>query len=172
MILVTYFSVTGNTRRIAEAIYEVLPGEKQLLELGSVAPGIEHDLVFAGFPVMQFRPPRETVQFFKGLNPGQNLAIFVTHAMFPGSDDQAMNDMLEKVLQKCRNVAPLANLTGFFHCRGELAEPTARMLADSGIPLLQQFAELRKDTIGHPDLHDFDQARKFGLEVINKLRAK
>lgn len=170
MILVTYFSVTGNTRRVAEAIHMSIPGEKQLLEMGLVPPGKDYDLVFAGFPVMQFRPPREAIQFFKGLNPGQNLAIFVTHAMFPGPEDQAMSDMLEGVLRKCRSAAPQTTLTGFFHCRGELAEPTARMLSESGIVLLQQFAALRPDTLGHPDLVDLDNAGRFGSEVIQKLR--
>jgi flavodoxin len=169
MILVTYHSVTGNTRRVAEAIYQAIPGEKQLLEMSMVKPGDCYDLVFAGFPVMQFRPSREASQFLKTLKPGQKLALFVTHAMFPDGHDKAMSEMLVGVLRKCRTAVPQANLCGFFNCPGELAGPVEKMLAESGIPLLRQFAAMSERTRGHPNVPDLEKAHRFCEMVIHGL---
>ena len=49
--LITYFTRTGNTKLVAEAIFEALPGDKTLqpmAEAGDIAP---FQLIFAGFPV-------------------------------------------------------------------------------------------------------------------------
>ncbi len=169
MILVTYHTVTGNTRKVAEAIHQVIP-HALLLPLSDVPSSATFDLIFAGFPIMQFRPPREIITFLAGIPEEQKLALFVTHAMSSGNEDDATKKMLGSILDKCRKAAPQADLKGFFDCRGELAEQTAGMLAASGIPLLMKFAGMRKETIGHPDIQELQEAGLFARSIIAGLK--
>ena len=49
-ILVAYMSVTGNTRKVAEAIYDVITEEKEIGELKDLESLEGYDLIFLGFP--------------------------------------------------------------------------------------------------------------------------
>jgi len=162
--LVTYFSVTGNTRKVAETIFHALPGEKELKALGEVISLEGYDRVFIGFPVMQFGPPREVRKFAQSLAGGKRVALFVTHAMATGTDDPVQRKMLETELGKCRDLFPDA--VGFFHCKGELSVKTASELTETGIPMLMEFAGMRPLTLGHPTTDELYQARIFALSVV------
>lgn len=161
--LVAFFSLTGNTRKVAEAIFHALPDEKDLKTLAEVTYPEDYDLVFIGFPVMQFGPPREVRKFARE-HPGlKKVALFVTHAMPAGSTDPFQKEMLERELGRCRELFP--DVAGFFHCQGELAEKTAEELIASGIPMLAEFAAMRPLTIGHPDPAELGAARRFALQM-------
>ena len=48
--LVLWSSRTGNTKAVAEAIFEALPGEKEIMEEGREGNDLSsYDLVFVGF---------------------------------------------------------------------------------------------------------------------------
>jgi hypothetical protein len=96
------------------------------------------------------------------------VALFVTHAMDPQSDDPAVAKMLGGILDKCRKSLARAELAGFFHCRGELAESTAQMLADSRMPMLVHFAAMRGETLGHPNGQELEAARQFAAETLRR----
>ena len=166
--LITYYSRTGNTRKVAEAIREVIPSECPLINMEEMDRAEGYDLIFAGFSVMQFGPAKEATQFLSRLPAGQKLAIFVTHSMDPVSSNPELNKTLEVILEKCRRTAGEASLIGFFHCRVELNKYAAEMLKGSGIPLLQQFATMRGETLGHPDEADLEAARNFASLVLRK----
>jgi len=60
-ILVMYYSRTGNTQLVAEAIFETVGGDKSIKSLKELADGeiASYSLIFAGFPVHSHRvPPR------------------------------------------------------------------------------------------------------------------
>ena len=50
-ILVTYISWTGNTKKVADAIFEVLGGDKTIKTMDEAQILDEYDLIFIGFPV-------------------------------------------------------------------------------------------------------------------------
>jgi flavodoxin len=50
-ILITYFSQTGNTKQIAESIYESLQGDKTIKPVDEVQKIEDYSLLFIGFPV-------------------------------------------------------------------------------------------------------------------------
>jgi flavodoxin len=64
-ILVTYYSKTGNTEKVARAIFDTLQGQKEILPLDQAADIEKYDLVFLGFPIMQFSPARKARSFLK-----------------------------------------------------------------------------------------------------------
>jgi flavodoxin len=159
--IVTYYSRTGNTKKVAEAIYNALPGDKKLMPIDRVESLDGIDLAFIGFPVMQFGVPAEARNFIAEHASGKKIALFVTHAMPSESDDPVQKAMLEKELQKCRSVCPKSELAGLFHCQGELARIYADELLASNIPMLMEFAAMQPLTAGHPDPAELEQAAGF-----------
>jgi len=165
-ILVTYMSRTGNTKKIAEAIFNSLTGEKILKSFDEVETPDDFDLIFTGFPVMQFGPPLTARKFLASLAPGKKIALFVTHAIPTDGNDPAQQAMLEKELLKCRALCTSNELLGFFHCQGELSEKTAKELMASNIPMLMKFASMQPSTKGHPDPEELQMAGDFAKRLI------
>ena len=115
-VLVAYFSQTGKTKSVAEAIFESIGGEKELKKLDEVDSLEGYDLSFIGFPIIAFGPAKEGKEFLEQKAAGKKVALFITHA---APEDQ---EGVEAWLDKCREAASSAELVGFFHCQGELSE--------------------------------------------------
>lgn len=167
--LVTYYSETGNTRKVAEAVHAAITGDKMLSPLDELTSLDGFDLIFFGFPIMQFGPPRKVRMFLKDHATTKNIAMFVTHAAWetPGQTD-ALPDWLER----CKLAAKDANLVGFFHCRGELSEASAIRFLDSPIPEVRWFGSLQPATLGHPDTLELEAARDFTIRVVDNQKPK
>ncbi|MDP1621214.1 MAG: flavodoxin family protein [Bacteroidales bacterium] len=165
-ILVTYWSQTGNTKKVAEAIFNALPETKFLKPFNEVQSLEGYDLIFIGFPVMQFGPHPEAKKFLSGHAVGRKIALFVTHAMLSGGENPKQEIMLKRELDKCRAACSGSELLGLFHCQGELSENAANELMASNIPMLMEFAKMLPLTIGHPDQSDLDKAKVFTGTVI------
>ncbi|MCK9423599.1 MAG: flavodoxin family protein [Bacteroidales bacterium] len=168
-ILVTYWSKSGNTRKVAEAIFKSLSCEKVIKPFDQVDSFEGFDLIFIGFPVMQFGPPAPVRKFITTFTPGKKIALFVTHALITGSEDPHYRNLLRKELDQCRSLCAGADLMGMFHCQGELSKPIADTLLTSNNPLLMEFAAMRPLTIGHPDVHELEEARDFAQTIISGL---
>ena len=163
--LVCFFSKTGNTRKVAQALFETLPCQKDLLALEAV-PGLEgYDLVFLGFPVWELGPAGPALEFLENKVAGARLALFVTHAM-PSEGDPGVRKLLDRILGRCRRSAQGAQVLGLFHCRGALSAETAEQLEASGHPALQHFARSRDETLAHPDQADLEGARDFARQML------
>ena len=84
---VLYFSRTGNTKRMAEAIAEST--KAPVFAMTSSEPSVVEafDLLILGTPVEGFRPAKETVNFVERLPKaeGKKAILFCTHALWKGS---------------------------------------------------------------------------------------
>ena len=98
-VLVTYWSQTGNTRKIAQTIFDAINCNKELKTFEEVDALDGFDLTFIGFPIMQFGPAKSAMTFIKSHAEGQNIALFVTHAMPTESKDPRQQTMLENELE-------------------------------------------------------------------------
>jgi len=83
---VLYFSRTGNTKRMAEAIAEA--AKAPVFDMTSSDPLVVEafDLLIVGTPVEGFRPAKETVAFVERLpkTEGKNAILFCTYALWKG----------------------------------------------------------------------------------------
>jgi flavodoxin len=77
--LVTYFSQTGNTKKIAEAIFEALEGEKAIQPIDEIQQLEEYNLIFIGFPVHSHSVPFIIHDFIKNIPENKKIAFFSTH---------------------------------------------------------------------------------------------
>ena len=83
---VLYFSRTGNTKRMAEAIAEAI--KASVFSMTSFEPSVveDFDLLIVGTPVEGFRPAKETVEFVERLpkTEGKKAILFCTYALWKG----------------------------------------------------------------------------------------
>jgi flavodoxin len=81
---VLYFSRTGNTKRMAEAIAEMAKAE--IFDIASSAPSIveNYNLLFIGTPVEGASPAKEAKAFVQSLPSadGKQVILFCTHRIF------------------------------------------------------------------------------------------
>lgn len=161
--LVTYFSQTGNTRKVAEAIYDEIGVEKELKEFSDVDSLEGYDLAFVGFPIQAFGPAQAAKDFLAQHAAGSRIALFITHA---APEDQ---EGIGQWLDKCREAAGGAELVGLFDCMGELSEQIADYLVKQENPTMRSFGERRPETMGQPDESRLQKAREFARETMAKL---
>ena len=94
---VVYFSRTGNTKRLAQAIADNL--KAPLLDLASNIPSSmeKYDLLVLGTPVEGASPAKETLVFLDGMkqNDGAKAIVFCTWKLF--GNERAMK-VMEKAL--------------------------------------------------------------------------
>jgi flavodoxin len=164
--LVTYLSLTGNTRKVAEAIYEELPEPKDLKELGQVDDLSGYDLTFIGFPIHSSgQPDLAAVDFLRQKAVGQRVAIFVTHA---ASEDFPL---ISEWMESCRQAADRTKLLGSFHCQGALSEQQLTLMRSSPDPKVREWAERAIHSAGQPDASRLEKARAFVHEVLDRYDA-
>ena len=159
-IMVTYMSQTGNTKRVAESIFEEVQGEKELKELSEVENLDGYDLTFVGFPMQAFGPAQAAKDFLANNCSGKKIALFTTHGVTQDFED------LPKWLDSCRQAAIGAHIIGLFNCQGEIADFLLDAAAKSDDPLMQKLAEAGATGKGQPDAASLDRARAFAREMF------
>ena len=171
-ILVTYYSGTGNTEKIANAIKESIEGhEVDLLPVKKVDPDIlsSYELVFLGSGTYAFNVNRKITSLVKKaphLPP--KFAYFYTHeSLTPWP--KAFNSINHLILkQNCE-------VLGEFDCCGENLVPKAQEQREAMYSRLSPEERKEAEEIyikyvkGHPNKEDLENAKKFAQSVIEKL---
>ena len=159
-VLVAYMSKTGNTKKIAEAIYGALDCEKEIVPIDRVDDISGYDLCFLGFPMHQFGPDAKTVKLLQAhCRPDRDVALFVTHAAPEDAPE------LQDWMQGFRDAAAGANLVGVFDCQGQLSRGMKRLMSLMPMRGLRAMAK-RDDSQGQPDAARLDRARVFARETV------
>ncbi len=161
--LVVYMSQTGNTAKVARAIFDQIPGRKEIREMDKTEKLEGYDLIFLGFPILRFGPPPEAVNFLADKAKGKSVALFVTH-----SAAEDMSDV-KQWLDKCRQAAEGTVLRGVFNCQGELGQQIADIMLKSSNEDLVNWAKMRPATIGMPDTARIERARLWTKNILSNL---
>lgn len=162
-VLVTYRTASGNTKKVAEAIYDEIQTDKEIKPWSETKSLEGYDLSFVGFPIEMLGPGPETKKWLAEHVKGKRIAMVITH----GSPEEA--PPLQEWLQKCRNAAEGAEIVGLFHCQGDMSRQLIDMLIKSDNP---QFAEWGKRAQeaprGFPDAKSLERARDFARFILAK----
>lgn len=163
--LVTYVSSSGNTRKVAEAAYDGLKGEKEIKPIKDIDDLNGYDLVFLGFPVVGEGAPGKVKRFLATKAKGKRVAMLVTHGM------PASNDAFGKVIPRCRAAATGSDLEGIYECQGQMVSWLPKVLRLHPYSYVRAWARMGGDQhgVGHPDHGDLDGARVFAGEMESKL---
>jgi flavodoxin len=162
-VLVAYVSSTGNTKKIAEAIYGEIAAEKKIKTVSEVEDLGAYDLSFLGFPTHGYGPDKKTKALLERLcKDGRKVALFVTHAA--PEDEPGVSEWMAKF----KNAAAGAELIGFFHCQGELSTGTKFIMKIAPNKELRSQAR-RDNSKGQPDETRLDRARAFARDTMNRV---
>ena len=151
--LVTYFSRTGNTKLVAEAIFGALPGDKTLKPLAEAGELVPYQLVFVGFPVQTHSIPYPVEVFLKSIPEGKKIALFCTHGSVTGSR------LAREAMEYASVLVAKAQLVGTFSCRGKVSIKALEVLMQS--PEHEAWADMAASAATHPDESDLEDARAF-----------
>lgn len=157
-------SKTGNTKKVAEAIFGEIKGEKELKRIEDVEDIGSYNLSFLGFPTHSFGPDKKTKEILAmHCKEGRNVALFVTHA--------APEDVpeLPEWMAKFKQEASGANLVGFFDCQGQLAKGVEAALKLAPKKQLRFFAK-NHHSEGQPDESRLIRARAFARETLDGMK--
>jgi len=162
-VLVTYVSRTGNTKKVAQVIFDQVKGPKEMKELQQVDTLEGYDLAFVGLPIEAYGPAKPAADFLQRNAAGRKIALFITHAAPEDSTE------VPAYLNSCKAAAQ-ASLVSVFDCQGELSEQIADFMTKSGDEKLVAWAKERPSTIGQPDAARLQRAGRWAKEVLAKHR--
>ncbi len=161
-VLVAYMSMTGNTKKVAEAIHGEIEGDKEIKRIQDVQDIGAYDISFLGFPVHGYGPDKKTRQLLtKHCTKGRKVALFVTHAA-PETDPENM-----EVMEKFKKEAAAADLVGFFDCQGQLSAGTKFIMHFMSKKVREDAKRDRSK--GQPDENRLAKARTFAKETMSRL---
>jgi len=158
-VLVAYMSQTGNTKKVAEAIYSAIPQPKEIKRVEDVTTLEGYDLSFLGFPMHNFGPDKQAKAFLETHVKNRTIALFITH-MAPEDAPP-----LQGWIQKFRDAAVGANIIGVFDCQGQASRLIKTIML---IPLA--FMRTTDTSQGQPDAARLERAKTFVNEIINRLK--
>ena len=159
--LVTYISSSGNTKALAQALYDGIEGSKDILPMDEVKDVGRYDVIFVGFPIIAKGAPRKARRFLSGPAKGKKVGLFITHGM-PGS-----MKMLGPMLEKCKAAARDAEVIGTMDCQGKLAGWMASLFRLYPNAEVREWVRAGGESIGvgHPGKEDLEKAREFASRL-------
>jgi len=168
-VLVTYFSQTGNTEKIAKAICEEasLANEAELKKLEAVSPDnvAGYDFILIGSPLHASNLAGPVKEFLGGIQAGsgQKMAAFITH-FAPAYPDQAMDGFTEPIKTACKEKG--IEYKGCFDCQGALTESLHDMVKKKLNSTDEQWEDMVKQMTGRPNEEDEGKAKTFVKELL------
>jgi flavodoxin len=163
-IIIAYFSQTGNTKKIAKAIFQEIQEEKEIKEFNEIHDLEGYDLAFVGFPIHSFGPPKKAQSFLKKHCKGKTIALFVTHGA-----PEFIGDLLPW-LAKCREAAARSNVIDMFNCQGEIAQNVIDDLLKNDDPKVRTWGAQGTSTRGQPDAARVERARIFARDIMERIK--
>ena len=161
--LVTYYSETGNTEKLAQGIYDgIKEAKKELIKFGELDGVDGYDVVFIVFPVQGHGVPEKMAKFIKGLPKGKKVAFFATHGSLRGGA-LAITAFYEAV-----TLASDLTVLGTFGCRGKVKSKIIEGLMKKAEH--KAWAQEAQSALDHPDSADIEDVQKFADQMITKGR--
>jgi flavodoxin len=155
--LIVYSSQTGNTKKLAEVVYDALDGEKDMFAVKDAPSTQGYDMVAVGFWLMAGKPDPESSKFLGKLGRDDNVFLFATHGA------SADSDHVKNAVNHAVNLTDGAQLKGAFTCQGEVNPKVLEKVRQKPEPPV--WIDDADMAVGHPDDQDLAALRK----VIEKL---
>jgi flavodoxin len=145
--LVVYSSQTGNTRRLAEAVFESLSGEKEILPVDDAPDPSEYDSIAVGFWLKGGKPDPKSAEYL-GKITQQALFLFATHGAGAGSDHAIQG------MEFAKSLAPESDIRGTYSCQGEVNPKVLEKASKKPQPPV--WLPDARDAVGHPNSVDIE----------------
>ena len=169
--LVIYSSLTGNTGKIAQVIFDKLPMPKELTTVENIPQNLnDYELVFAGFWVDRGTADKKAAAFLEKLEQ-KKVALFATLGAYPDSEHA------QKSLENAAALLPSSStVVNSFICQGKIAKSIAESFKKypEGHPHAMTPERLARhvEASKHPDVADFINAANFVEETYKLVEEK
>lgn len=168
-VLVTYFSQSGNTEKIAKGIWEEASqandADLKKLEDVEAKDFAGYDFIFIGSPLHSANlaaPVKELLTNIQA-GSGQKLAGFITH-FAPAYPNQDVDRFTEPIKAACKEKG--IEYKGCFDCQGALTESLHKAVQKKLNLNDEQWADMVKQMTGHPNEEDVAKAKACAKEVL------
>jgi flavodoxin len=181
-VLIAYYSETGNTAQVAQAIAEEIQSqgyEVHLRDLGEIAPDTQttYDLVFLGSACHDADLARPVKQILEQIptSPTFKLAGFATHASQMPEGWERQHELYERWASGCQRSFRQASqekgiaFLGYFGCQGAPSPPIERFIHSTIVTDDDEWAAYVHEARKHPDADDLREAKEFAQEVMRGL---
>ena len=164
--LVVYSSLTGNTKTVAEKIFDIIEGDKEIVSINDIK-NINIDnfqKIVIGFWVDKGTADKRTRDFIKILS-NKKIAFLGTLGADPES--QHGNDVRERVSKLC---SEKNTLLGGFLCRGKIDPKLVEKMGKFPLKLVHPLTPERLARIeaakSHPNEKDFEEAQEYFKTIL------
>ncbi|MCL1991865.1 MAG: flavodoxin family protein [Spirochaetes bacterium] len=167
--LVTYSSKTGNTRKLAAAIYQRFSAngiEARIAPVEEAPQPQEGEVIFAGYWVDKGTADQKFLDYIAGLK-GRKIGLFGTLGAYP--DSEHARDCAEKLeaLVRENNVC-----LGTFLCQGKIDPALSEMFKKfpPGHPHFMDAERIKRheDAAKHPDAADLEAAAESCAAMLER----
>jgi flavodoxin I len=157
-VLVTYYSETSNTEKVARAVYEGIgEASKEICPIESAKNLEDFELIFCGFPVHASSVPPKVESFLKGVPQGKMLALFATHGCLRGGQ------LAVTAFDHAMAIAYQTRIIGTFGCRGRVKPQLMEALGRK--PEHRAWVEEAQSAADHPDEADLEECRAYARRI-------
>ncbi|MBW2659379.1 MAG: flavodoxin family protein [Deltaproteobacteria bacterium] len=161
--LIVYSSKSGNTRKLAEAVYDFLPGENFLRTVEEKPDSSGYDFIVVGFWLQGGKADPESLEYLATIAPG-NLFLFATHGA------SASSQHVQKAIQEAKELVSSSKVLGTFNCQGEVKkEFLAKVQQKDPQP---PWVKDAPGAVGHPDGSDIANLQSELERAVTMLRAE
>ena len=168
--LVVYSSLTGNTKKVAQAVASVLPGCNLVPVEDAPASAEGYDLVALGYWVDKGMPDGRARAWLEGVENAP-LAFFGTLGAWPDSDHakECMKKGEELALEPARG----NRVYGSWLCQGKIDPKVLEVMAKMAgnvHPMTPERKARIEEASRHPDDEDCRRAQEFFCNILEKLK--
>lgn len=148
--LVVYSSQTGNTKKMADAVFETLTGEKEIYAISDAPDPDGYDFVAVGFWLKAGKPDPKSSEYLEKIGE-KSLFLFATH----GAAQKSVH--AENAMNHAKNLATEAKVVGMYNCQGEVAPKILEKVRAKPEPPV--WLADAPSAAGHPDESDIDELK-------------
>lgn len=167
--IIVYSSVTGNTKKVAEAVAAVFPQTVDLYTVETAPPADAYDLIALGFWVDRGTADQKAQAYLRTIH-GKKVALFATLGAYPDSDH---------AVKSMANAAALLTedneLLGTFICQGKVTPRLVDKFKDfpPGHPhaMTPEREARHREAAKHPDTNDLQTVQILFAEYLARAVA-
>ena len=169
-VLVAYYSETGNTAKVAKAIFEEVLKDHEAnlekIEAVTVDALYNYDLVFLGSACHSADLAVPARKLLKAIphSPKFKLAGFFTHAASSGGFTRWASKCISSFQETSEEKR--VDFKGYYNCQGAPSPPIQEFIRREVIPSVADWEEYFQEVMKHPTTEDLHNARRFARDVL------
>jgi flavodoxin len=156
--LVVYSSQSGNTRKLADAVFDFIDAEKEIYPVDEAPDPSGYDTVAIGFWLKAGKPDPLSLEFLSKIK-AQRLFLIATHGAAAGSAHA------KDAMSRAKSLVPEAKVLGTFSCQGEVNPEVLERVSQKPEPPV--WLKDAPNAAGHPNRNDMQELKKL-LEKMRK----